>query len=247
MSIILTPIEARVLGCLLEKAVVTPDQYPLSLNALTNACNQKSARHPVMALEAGEVQRAVRTLEDKHIVVRDENFKTQVEKYTHRFCNTAFSDYQFDPAQYAIVTLLLLRGPRTPGELRANSGRLHTFADNDAVLEALQSLQSDPYTIVTQLPRVAGRRDNEYMHQFYAASLDNPSIEATPPAQVNSRQSPGELRPEATPVKVPVDTPVDTPVDKKITDNLATRVASLEIELAQLKNLVQQLIANHKD
>ena len=91
MPIELNAHEARVLGCLLEKALITPDQYPLTLNALTNACNQKSSRDPVMALEPGRVQAAVRSLEAKHLVRIEENFRTQVEKYTQRLCNTPFS------------------------------------------------------------------------------------------------------------------------------------------------------------
>lgn len=163
----LTPEEARVVGCLMEKSVVTPDQYPLTLNALTNACNQKSAREPVMSLDPGEVQRAARQLRDKHLVQIDENFRTGVEKYKQRLCNTTFSDFQFDSAQFAIMTLLLLRGPQTPGELKARSGRLHTFEDNAAVVDALAGLtegEDDP--LVVKLPRTPGRKDAEYMHQL---------------------------------------------------------------------------------
>ena len=163
----LTAHEARIIGCLMEKSVVTPDQYPLTLNALTNACNQKSARKPVMSLEQGVVQHAVRELGVKHLVPAEENFKSGVEKYKQRFCNTNFSDYQFDPPQFAIVCLLLLRGPQTPGELRAHSGRLNAFADNAAVLEALTGLierEDDP--LVVKLPRTPGRKDAEYMHLF---------------------------------------------------------------------------------
>jgi hypothetical protein len=127
----LTDKEARVIGCLIEKSVVTPDQYPLTLNALTNACNQKSSRNPVMNLTPGEVQHTIRDLEAKHLVRTDENFKSRTEKYTQRFCNTRYSDFQFDDAQLAIVCLLLLRGPQTPGEIRSRSGRLHAFADNN--------------------------------------------------------------------------------------------------------------------
>ena len=120
----LNPIEIRIIGCLIEKSVITPDQYPLTLNALANACNQKSSREPVMNLQPGEIQHALRGLEAKHLVTTKENFRSRVEKYTQRFCNTRYSDYQFDAAQLAIVCLLLLRGPQTPGELRAHSGRL---------------------------------------------------------------------------------------------------------------------------
>jgi len=159
--------EARVIGCLIEKSVVTPDQYPLTLNALTNACNQKSSRSPVMSLQQGEVQRTIRELESKTLVRVDENFKSRVEKYIQRFCNTRYSDYQFDPPQLAIVCLLLLRGPQIPGELKARSGRLHSFADNAAVVDALKMLiewQGNP--LVVKLPRTPGRQDAEYMHLF---------------------------------------------------------------------------------
>ncbi|MBV1905176.1 MAG: YceH family protein [Pseudomonadales bacterium] len=159
--------EARVLGCMMEKSVVTPDQYPMTLNSLTNACNQKSARNPVMSMEQGVVLRTIRELTNKKLIRTDENFKSRVEKYQHRFCNTPFSDYQFDAAQFAIVCLLLLRGPQTPGELRSRSGRLHTFSDNAAVVDALASLiEREGDALLVQLPRTPGRKDAEYMHLF---------------------------------------------------------------------------------
>ncbi len=167
MPLNLSANEARVIGCLIEKSVVTPDQYPLTLNALTNACNQKSSRSPVMSLQQGEVQRTIRELESKTLVRVEENFKSRVEKYIQRFCNARYSDYQFDPPQLAIVCLLLLRGPQTPGELKARSGRLHSFADNAAVVDALKILiawQGNP--LVVKLPRTPGRQDAEYMHLF---------------------------------------------------------------------------------
>ena len=159
--------EARVIGCLIEKSIVTPDQYPLTLNALTNACNQKSSREPVMSLTQGEVQHTVRELEAKHLVRTDENFKSRVEKYAQRFCNTRYSNLQFSDAELAIVCLLLLRGPQTPGELRARSGRLHTFEDNADVVQALAGLiEREPDPLVVKLPRTPGRKDSEYMHLF---------------------------------------------------------------------------------
>jgi len=146
---------------------VTPDQYPLTLNALTNACNQKYARHPVMSLSQGEVQHTIRGLEAKHLVQTAENFKSRTEKYSQRFCNTRYSDLQFDPAELAIVCLLLLRGPQTPGELRARSGRLHTFADNAEVVVVLDGLTGrETGALVVKLPRTPGRKDSEYMHLF---------------------------------------------------------------------------------
>ena len=167
MQLDLTAIEARIIGCLIEKSVVTPEQYPLTLNALTNACNQKSSRDPVMSLQPGEVQHTLRELEAKTLVRTDENFKSRTEKYVQRFCNTRFSDYQFDSAQLAIVCLLLLRGPQTPGELRSRSGRLHNFADNAEVIEALSGLANwDGNPVVVKLPRTPGRKDAEFMHLF---------------------------------------------------------------------------------
>lgn len=163
----LTDNEIRVIGCLMEKSVVTPDQYPMTLNALTNACNQKSSRNPVMSLTQGVVQHTVRNLETKHLVSIEENFSRGVEKYTQRFCNTRFSELKLDPAQFSIISLLLLRGPQTPGELRSHSGRLHTFADNDEVVDSLKGLiEREEGPLVVKLPRTAGRKDSEYMHLF---------------------------------------------------------------------------------
>ncbi len=163
----LTANECRVIGCLLEKSVTTPDQYPLTLNALTNACNQKSSREPVMNLSPGTVQNTVRLLEEQHLLRVEDNFKRGTEKYSHRFCNTQYSELQLDPAQYAIVCLLLLRGPQTPGELRARSPRLHEFADNGEVVIALESMiERDGDPLVVKLPRQPGRKDSEYMHLF---------------------------------------------------------------------------------
>lgn len=209
----LTANEARIIGCLLEKSVVTPDQYPLTLNALTNACNQKSGRHPMMALEPGRVQRTVRDLETKHLLRTEENFKSRVEKYTQRFCNTRFSDYQFESAQYAIVCMLLLRGPQTPGELRAHSGRLHTFAGNDAVVAALNVLmETEGNPLVMQLPRTPGRKDSEYMHLF-SGPVD---VEAHA-AQAQAAATSG-------------------PSERISVSDLARRLEALEAEVAELKD-----------
>ncbi len=157
--------ECRVIGCLMEKSVTTPEQYPLTLNALVNACNQKSARTPVMALSQGVVQHTVRTLEQQHLMRIEENFKRGVEKYTQRLCNSSFSELQLDTAQFSIICLLLLRGPQTPGELRARSGRLHEFADNNDVVVSLDSLiEHSGEALAVKMPRSPGRKDSEYMH-----------------------------------------------------------------------------------
>jgi uncharacterized protein len=166
LDIQLTPNEARVIGCLMEKSVITPDQYPLSLNALVNACNQKSSREPVMALEQGVVERTVKDLIAKRLVMTQE-FGSRVEKYQQRFCNTHFAEIKFSAAEFAIVCLLLLRGPQTPGELKAHSGRLHEFVDSaevEAALHALMTRADGPF--VARLPREPRRKDHAYAHLF---------------------------------------------------------------------------------
>ena len=118
-----------------------------------------------MSLEPSVVQRTAHDLADKHLVRAEENFKSGVEKYLQRICNTQFSDFQFDPPQFAIICLLLLRGPQTPGELKARSGRLHAFADNADVVGALTTLiEREDSPLAIKLPRTPGRRDAEYMH-----------------------------------------------------------------------------------
>ena len=203
--------EARVIGCLIEKSVITPDQYPLTLNALTNACNQKSSRNPVMKLTPGEVQRAVRKLEEKHLVRVEESFRSGVQKHTQRFCNTRYSDFQFDDAQLAIICLLLLRGAQTPGEIRARSGRLHTFADNASVVEVLKSLmERDGDPLVVRLPRTPGRKESEYMHVFCGA------VEAA----AEPEPEPVAIAPSAT---------------RSAIDQLTERVSVLEQQVAELQ------------
>jgi uncharacterized protein len=188
----LTPEEARVLGSLLEKAVTTPDQYPLTLNALVNACNQKSSREPVMSLTSGAVQRTTRQLQDKFLLKTHDNFKSGVEKYEQRFCNTTLSENQLPPPEYAIICLLLLRGPQTAGEIRARSPRLHAFADNHAVVAAFNKLLTGEHgTLIARLPKKSGRQDHEYMHLFFgdieSAAEEAGTIVARAPAS-NERE-----------------------------------------------------------
>ncbi len=219
MPLNLTDTEARVIGCLMEKSVVTPDQYPLTANALTNACNQKSGRNPVMALDRGTVQRTARDLGAKHLVQVEENFRSGVEKYKQRFCNTTFSKYQFDRPQFAVVCLLLLRGPQTPGELRAHSGRLHTFADNAAVVDALTALiERDGDPLAVKLPRTPGRKDSEYMHLFS-----------------------GPIDVEAHALQAKAAKATSAPERAKVTE-LEQRVGILEAEVAALKEKLTHLL-----
>ncbi len=179
MNIQLTPEEVRIIGCLMEKAVTTPDQYPLTLNALTNACNQKSSRQPVMNLQQGDVQKNCRQLNEKHLVRIEETFKNNTAKYSQQLCNILLSKYQFNPAEYAIICLLLLRGPQTPGELRSRSGRLHSFEDNQHVVETLNALiEREGGPVIARLARQAGRQDHEYTHLF-AGEIESAPEEAT--------------------------------------------------------------------
>jgi uncharacterized protein YceH (UPF0502 family) len=204
--------ECRILGSLMEKSVTTPEQYPLTLNALVNSCNQKSARAPVMSLSQGTVQHTVRSLDEQHLLRIEENFKRGVEKYTHRLCNSSYSELQFDTAQFAIICLLLLRGPQTPGELRARSGRLHEFADNNEVVTALGSLAEYPVDpLVVQLPRSPGRKDSEYMH-LLSGEID---IEAH--AQQVAAAQPERAAPRSNLAE------------------LEQRLSALEVEVAELK------------
>ena len=208
--------EIRVIGCLMEKSVTTPDQYPLTLNALTNACNQKSSRDPVMSLAQGVVQHTVRELEQKHLLLVEDNFKRGVEKYTQRFCNTSFSELQFGTAQFAIVCLLLLRGPQTPGELKARSGRLHSFEDNAAVVDALTGLiEHEGDALVVKLPRTPGRKDAEYMHLF-CGEVDLQAHASSAEARISAE-----------------------PVARTNIAELEQRISDLETEVEKLKQLLQ--------
>jgi len=163
----LDPIEARVIGCLIEKQITTPDQYPLSLNALTNACNQKSNRDPVLDLDDAAVQSAVDRLATKHLVLERSGFGSRVPKYQHRFCNTGFGSLEFSPQEVAILCELLLRGPQTPGELRSRASRLAPLKDVtevEAALERLAQREDGPY--VARLAREPGKRESRYMQLF---------------------------------------------------------------------------------
>ncbi len=188
--------ETRLIGCLMEKAVTTPDQCPLTLNALVNACNQKSSRDPVLTLDRGTVQRTARELEQKKLLTSDENFRTGVVKYRQRFCNTPFGARQFTDGEYAVICLLLLRGPQTPGELRTRSGRLHTFDDNEPVAATLRTLM-DPERkggpVIARLPRKPGRRDHEYAHLFSGDIESVPEDESAAAPAIPRRDRIAEL------------------------------------------------------
>jgi len=166
MNIEMTAHEARVVGCLMEKEVTTPEQYPLSINALTNACNQKSNREPVLNLAETTVQQVVDGLLKKHLVSdRSSGYGGRVTKYKQVFCNMEFGPLQLTAIERAIICELLVRGPQTPGELRTRCNRMATIADVGEVEVALHSLGenvSGPF--VVKLPRLPGARDARWAH-----------------------------------------------------------------------------------
>ena len=170
MDIHLSPLEARVIGCLIEKQRLTPEQYPLSLNALTSACNQKSSRDPVLDLDEATVQATLDALMKKHYVSEKSGFGSRVTKYQHRFCNTEFGTLQFSEQELGIVCVLLLRGAQTPGELRTRTDRLCRFGDVHEVQTTLDRLmQRDDGPFVAGLAREPGKREARYVQLFTGA------------------------------------------------------------------------------
>ncbi|HWJ36548.1 MAG TPA: DUF480 domain-containing protein [Steroidobacteraceae bacterium] len=168
MNIEFSATEARVIGCLIEKEITTPDQYPLSLNALTNACNQKTNREPVLELTEATVQQTVDALMKKFMVSdKSAGYGGRVTKYKHRFCNTEFGSLKFSKQELGILCVMLLRGPQTPGELRSRTNRLCDFADAaqvESTLKGLMEREDGPF--IARLPRAAGARDSRYAHLF---------------------------------------------------------------------------------
>ena len=164
MDIQLSDVEARVLGALVEKEVTTPDYYPLSLNALINACNQKTNRDPVMALTEGDVTQALEGLRDKNLARQVSSFDSRVPKYVHQLAEA----FNFDRRETALLCLLLLRGPQTPGELRGRTERLYAFDDLAAVEATLHRLTERDPPLVRQLPRQPGTKESRWAHLLAA-------------------------------------------------------------------------------
>ncbi|WP_019627220.1 YceH family protein [Thioalkalivibrio sp. ALJT] len=156
----LEPEEARVLGCLIEKAAATPESYPLTLNATVTAANQKTSRHPVMKLEPGQVGQALRKLEQRGLV------KSDVGARATRYAHKANHVLELTPGQSAIIGLLLLRGPQTVAELYTRAERLHGFDDQEGVRDNLQSLAGREAPLITDLGRAPGQREDRYMHRL---------------------------------------------------------------------------------
>ena len=236
MKIELTPIEARVIGCLIEKQITTPDQYPLSLNALVNACNQKSNRDPVLELEERIVQQTVDDLGRKHFVVEKSGFGSRVPKYQHRFCNTEYGTLKLDPQELAIVCELLVRGPQTPGELRTRAARMAPLGDVSEVEAALTRLshrEDGPF--VTQLAREPGRRDSRWAHLF-SGPVEGGGAERRPG---DERPGYGEVSHAASEPRSAIPTPETAFPDmrqEERLERLEDEVRALRAELNDLKS-----------
>jgi len=208
--------ETRVIGCLIEKAITTPDQYPLSLNALVNACNQKSNRDPVLELKENTVQDTVDGLIKKFMVSR--GYGSRVTKYQHRFCNSEFGTLQLSEKATAIICELFLRGPQTPGELRNRTERLCKFEDVDDVETELESLMARDEPLVAKLPREPGKRESRYAHLF--SGLPQPST-------VSAKESDN------------IETKAS---DRDRIDALEMQVYELQLSLDELRQKYEQLL-----
>jgi uncharacterized protein YceH (UPF0502 family) len=184
VNIVLNDVECRVLGALVEKDITTPDYYPLSMNALINACNQKSSREPVMNLDEGAVRAALASLQEKRLAGPTSTADSRVTKYEHRLQEV----YNFTRGETAVLCVLLLRGPQTPGELRGRTERAHGFDSLEEVQSTLQRLAEREPPLVTMLPRQPGTKETRYMHMFsanQAAYWESPSS-ASAGVQVSS-------------------------------------------------------------
>jgi hypothetical protein len=222
--IVLNPAEARVLGALIEKEVTTPDYYPLSLNALVNACNQRSNRDPVMDLDEEAVRQALHGLEDLRLAGRARGADGRVTKYEH-WLGEAFN---FSRAEMALVCVLLLRGPQTPGELRGRTERLHRFDEIGEVLAGLQKLMDRDPALVAVLPRQPGTKESRYAH-LLSGGVESLPLEAAGPAFTRSDRGP--------------EAPLDAGQEERILQLEAT-VAELRREVTDLRKKIDDLFGD---
>ncbi len=216
MDVLLTTVEARVLGSLVEKEITTPDYYPLSLNALVNACNQKSNREPAMSLDEDSVKAAIRSLNDQGLAGPADTMDSRVTKYEHRLQEA----FNFDRRETAILCELFLRGPQTPGELRARCERMHKFDDLNEVQLTLHRLMKREPPLATLLARQPGTKEARYAHLFFG-DVEAPMAEDRP-AEAHSGS--GAATEESLPQKV---------------HRLESELTALREELAQIR---QQLL-----
>jgi uncharacterized protein len=210
-TIVLNDVEARVLGALIEKEITTPDYYPLSLNALVNACNQKNNREPVMTLDEDAVRGALRTLQEKRLAGPASGADSRVTKYEHRIQEV----FNFTRAETAVLDVLLLRGPQTPGELRGRGERMHRFEELSDVQSTLQRLIERDPPLVRMLPRQPGTKESRYAHLLCG---DVEGWEAPPETTAPAAQS------SANAGRI---------------DRLESEVADLRKELAELKGQME--------
>jgi uncharacterized protein YceH (UPF0502 family) len=230
MLVQLTQNQCRVIGVLLEKEKTTPDQYPLTLNAVTLACNQKSNREPVMQLSESDVQSTLDELREKNLTFEISGSGSRVLKYKHRFCNTEFNSLKFTEQQTAIVCVMLLRGPQTAGELRTRTNRLAEFANVNEVEAVLASLtQHNGEKIVLKLAREPGKRDSRYSHLFSGTpsfSVANEPLSSVSSAGDSASHDSASQKPSLS---------ISNEADKARIDNLETQVKLLNQEINAIK------------
>jgi uncharacterized protein len=181
----LTPVETRVLGALIEKDITTPDYYPLSLNALVNACNQKNNRDPVMTVDESTVRDALGTLQEKRLAGTANGADSRVAKFEHRLQEV----FNFDRREVAIICVLLLRGAQTPGELRGRTDRMYHFEALEDVVSTLDRLGQREPPLVSVLPRQPGTKESRYMHLFSGEPAEGTSARAIAPAEATSESA----------------------------------------------------------
>ncbi|PTY00361.1 YceH family protein [Opitutus sp. ER46] len=211
---VLSAAEIRVLGSLIEKQVTTPDNYPLSLNALTNACNQLSSRDPVVSYDEQTVVRALDRLRDKRLAIVYNGADSRVARYKHAFPEAV----PVSPAELALLCVLMLRGPQTVGELRSRSERLHIFESLPAVEDTLNGLATRQPPLVTKLPRQTGTKESRFVH-LLAGPFDPAAATASDLPAASSASAPTAPAPSA-PDRI---------------EQLETQIAALQQELANLK------------
>ena len=197
MNFNITPIEARILGCLIEKEATTPDVYPLTLNSLLAACNQKSSREPVMELDTDDLVTALDSLIDKTLVSTWKSDRNRMAKYQHKLRHRVSDKFNFSLSELAVLAVLFLRGPQTAGEIRSRCARIHEFDNLDAVQGVLTALEANPDGPYTTMPaRQEGRKEPRYTHLFCGEPDDTviPGIELDrAPTGANSRLEVVEL------------------------------------------------------
>ena len=185
MEMVLSTAEARVLGALVEKEITTPEYYPLSLNALVNACNQRSNRDPVMNLDEDDVRQALDSLNQQGLAGARSGSESRVTKYEHRLPER----FNFERRETAVLCVLLLRGPQTPGELRGRTERMHRFTDLDEVQTALHRLMEREPPLVKALPRQPGTKESRYAHLLSGEPEDRESSAESSPELVANPDS----------------------------------------------------------